>query len=293
MKARTTTKAGAAGKQGRRSIRALPRPFLKWAGGKGQLVERLLDLAPAYFRAYHEPFLGGGAVFFALHRAGRLAGGKVYLADVNPELVATFRAVRDDVNSVMARLREHKYDSDHYYSVRAQNPARMKPAALAARMIFLNRTGFNGLYRVNRRGEFNVPFGRYKNPRICDAENLTAASAALREMEIRAEPFETVLDRTRKGDFVYCDPPYVPLGETASFVDYSRHGFSLDDQERLAQVFEQLARRGVYVMLSNSDTPWVRKRYRDFRRVKLLANRPVNSRADRRGPVGELVVLSY
>jgi DNA adenine methylase len=293
VEARPMPTRKAAERQARNGFRELPRPFLKWAGGKHQLEERLLSLAPADFRAYHETFLGGGAIFFALFRAGKLGGKKVYLSDINSELIATFTAVRDDVDSVIACLEKHKYDQKHYYSVRAQDPWKLESAELAARMIFLNRTGFNGLYRVNSRGEFNVPFGRYKNPLICDRDNLEAVSKALQEVELRCESFEQVLGRARNGDFVYFDPPYVPLSKTANFVGYVQDGFDLDAQERLAEVFEQLSRRGVFVMLSNSDTPWVSKRYRAFRLLRVFANRQVNSRSDQRGPISELVVLSW
>ena len=277
----------------RRNGRVVPRPFLKWAGGKGQLVEQLLELAPARFRAYHEPFLGGGALFFALARQDRLADKAVYLSDINGELVATWQAVRDDVRAVIRNLSRHRYDREYYYQVRDQDPAKLSPPRLAARMIFLNRTGFNGLYRVNSKGKFNVPFGRYKNPLICDRENLEAVSLSLRRVEIHHESFEAVLQRAKKGDFVYFDPPYVPVSDTANFVGYAKDGFSALDQERLAEVFAKLAGRGVRVMLSNSDTPRVKKLYSGFRMVRVLANRLVNTRADRRGPVGELVVLSW
>jgi len=271
----------------------MPRPFLKWAGGKSQLVERLLELCPQNFRNYHEPFLGGGALFFALKRAGRLEGKRVFLSDINGELIATWRAIQNNVQAVISHLQKHRYQHDYYYAVRALDPQTLPPDELAARMIFLNRTGFNGLYRVNSRGQFNVPFGRYKNPLICDRENLEAVFGALQGVEISQESFEKVLERTAEGDLVYFDPPYVPLSKTANFVGYCSDGFDLAAQERLAEVFEELSRRLVYVMLSNSDTEWVRKRYRTFRLITVPASRSVNSRPDRRGPVNELVVLSY
>jgi DNA adenine methylase len=266
---------------------------LKWAGGKGQLVYELLELAPKCFNAYHEPFVGGGALFFALHKNERLEGTQVHLSDINGELVATYEAIKKDVQAVVRHLGKHRYDKDHYYKVRKWDPRKLKPAKMAARMIFLNKTGFNGLYRVNSKGEFNVPFGRYKNPLICDRDNLKAVSKTLRQVKLHQESFEKILNRAKRGDFVYFDPPYVPLSETANFVGYAQNGFGISDQERLAEVFARLANRGVKVMLSNSDTPWVKKHYKNFRRVKVMAKRSVNTRADRRGPIGELVVLSY
>jgi DNA adenine methylase len=161
-----------------------------------------------------------------------------------------------------------------------------------ARMIFLNKSGFNGLFRVNSKGQFNVPFGRYKNPLICDNDNLKAAAQALRQVELHQESFEKVLDRAKRGDFVYFDPPYVPLSETANFVGYAQNGFGVSDQERLAEVFACLAHRGVKVMLSNSDTTWVQEHYEGFRQVKVMARRLVNTRGDRRGPISELIVIS-
>ena len=271
----------------------LPKPFIKWAGGKGQLVPELLARAPERFETYHEPFLGGAAVFFALHRAKLLTGKKVVLSDVNQELVDTYRAIRNQVSKVIEYLQQHKYEKDHYYLVRAQDPAKLKLAQRAARMIYMNKTGFNGLYRVNSKGKFNVPFGRFVNPKFCDPDNLRSTSRALKQVELRCEPFQGVLERAKPGDFVYFDPPYVPVSQTAKFVSYASKGFDLEDQERLATVFEDLTQKGVMTMLSNSDTPWVKKRYRPFPQIQVQVRRSVNSRKDRRGPVGELVVLGF
>jgi DNA adenine methylase len=240
--------------------------------------------------------VGGGALFFALYREGLLDDRKVVLSDVNKELVDTYKAIRNKVSKVIELLREHKelHCKEHYYSVRSQQPAEMgQQEARAARMIYLNKTGFNGLYRVNRKGEFNVPLGRYVNPTICDEENLRAASRALKLATIERSPFDEVLKRARRGDFVYFDPPYVPVSSTANFVGYAKDGFGQADQERLAELFGNLKRRGVHVMLSNSDTPEVERLYRDHHLLKVMARRQVNSRKDRRGPVGELVVLGY
>ncbi|MBN2495304.1 MAG: DNA adenine methylase [Deltaproteobacteria bacterium] len=276
------------------------RPFLKWAGGKRQLVPKLRKLAPARFGTYFEPFLGGGALFFALVGDGRIQKHKAVLSDINAELVKTYEAIRDDVEAVIARLHEHDrqfkmpaegLDADYYYKVRASSPRLV--ATRAARMIFLNRTCFNGLYRVNARGQFNVPLGRYKNPTICDPDNLKAVARALEKAQLREQGYESVLERAARGDLVYFDPPYVPVSATAKFVSYGKDGFDMQDQERLAGVFRALAEKGVQVMLSNSDTPAVRRMYRGFRLERVEARRSVNSRKDRRGPVGELVVMSW
>jgi len=163
----------------------------------------------------------------------------------------------------------------------------------AARMIYLNKTGFNGLYRVNSRGKFNVPFGRHRNPVICDAANLRKVSAALQSVDIIADSFEQVLKRPRQGDFVYMDPPYIPLSRTANFVAYQKRGFGMEQQEQLAQVFEALDAKGCLLMLSNADVDWMRTRYRRFHLHHVRATRNVNSRAADRGPVGELIVTNY
>ena len=273
--------------------RTTPRPLLKWVGGKGQLVPHLLEHSPDNFGRYHEPFMGGAALFFALKREGKLGRKKSFLSDANAELVVTFNAVRESPHDVIEVLGCHRYEKDYYYKVRKLDPSKMAPAELAARMIFLNKTGFNGLYRVNRSGGFNVPFGRYSNPQICDKDNILAVSSAFRNARIVHSPFEKVAESAVSGDFVYFDPPYVPVSDTANFVSYAKDGFGVDDQKRLVQVFRDLANRGVFVMLSNSDTAWVREQYREFRQIEVKANRMVNSNRDRRGPVGELIVLSY
>jgi DNA adenine methylase len=264
-----------------------PRPFLKWAGGKAQLLEQFERLLPKFRGQYHEPFLGGGAMFFALRPK------KAHLTDVNQELISCYQAVRDRVDEVMLALESHRYDREYFYSVREIDPASLSPAERAARTIFLNKTAFNGLYRVNNRGRFNVPFGRHKNPLICDRENLLACSAALRGASIETSHFSGVLERARRGDFVYFDPPYVPLSDTAYFTAYAPGGFGWEQQQRLAAVFRELGQRGVKAMLSNSDVPQLRELYAAFRIEKVLATRRINSNVDGRGKLAEIVVLNY
>ena len=270
---------------------AMPRPFVKWVGGKGQLLERLLQRIPSDFGAYHEPFVGGGALFFGLWRQRRLQRRPAYLADINAELIDTYRALRDEVEDVMEALTVHHYDQEYYYDVRALDPWTMSRPERAARMIFLNRCGFNGLYRVNQRGKFNVPFGRYSNPNICDRENLTAVSRALDGVTLLNSPFSSVIDRAQPEDVVYFDPPYVPLSRTSNFVSNANRGFGEREQDTLAKTFETLVERGVYVVLSNSDTPWVRDRYEAFDLDRFPARRNINCNASRRGPVGEVLVV--
>jgi DNA adenine methylase len=263
------------------------KPFLKWAGGKRQLLPAIRESLPASFARYHEPFVGGGAVFFDL------GPDRARLSDANDELIGCYLAVRDRVHELIAALRDHVYEKEHYYAVRSWDPAQLDDVQRAARMIYLNKAGFNGLYRVNSSGIFNVPFGRYKNPNICDEGTLLACSAQLKGAEISRRPFETVVDEAKEGDFVYFDPPYIPLSRTSNFTAYSDLKFAGDDQERLARVFEQLAARGVHAMLSNSDVPWVRARYAKFDVRQVLATRKVNSVSSSRGLIGELLVTSY
>ncbi|MEE9257083.1 MAG: Dam family site-specific DNA-(adenine-N6)-methyltransferase, partial [bacterium] len=198
----------------RTSPKAPARPFIKWAGGKGRLLAQYEALFPEEIGDYHEPFLGSGAVFF---RLSPRIGGRAYLSDSIDELVKTFRAVQEDAEGVIRRLGRHVYERGHYYRVRAQNPARLSPAGLAARFIYLNKTGFNGLYRVNRAGRFNVPFGRYANPTIRNAGALRAASEALAGAKIGRRGFRELTEWAEAGDFIYLDPPYHPLSKTANF----------------------------------------------------------------------------
>jgi DNA adenine methylase len=266
-------------------VTTTPRPFLKWAGGKGQLLGGLRARVPSAYGRYFEPFLGGGALFFSLRPP------RAVLGDVNREIVDCYTAVRDDVAGLVRALRDHRYDATHYYAVRDADPAKLPLVERAARTIFLNKTGFNGLYRVNRAGKFNVPFGRYAKPAICDEENLIACSGALANVDLVAGDFERVAARAKAGDFVYFDPPYVPLSRTAAFTAYAPGGFDLDAQSRLAAFFGKLAAGGVALLLSNSDVPEIRKLYARYRIDTIEATRVINCKATRRGPVKELLVL--
>ena len=276
------------------AVSPAPKPFIKWVGGKRRLVPELLRQAPEDFGRYHEPFVGGGALFFGLaeEHAGRERWAS--LSDTNLRLVRTYRAVRDDVEGLIARLRDYAeaHDKDQYYAVRALDVDRMEhDADVAAWFIYLNKTGFNGLYRVNRKGDFNVPMGRYKNPNICDGDNLRACSRALHGVDIRQEGFERAAARAVAGDFLYFDPPYVPASATANFTAYTSDGFGYAEQERLRDVARDLKSRGARVILSNSDTPPVRSLYqRGFAKRQVMMTRAVNSRASKRGGVPELLI---
>lgn len=232
-----------------------PRPFLKWAGGKNQLIAQYIPYFPPEFETYYEPFLGGGAVFFYLFRSRSIF--QAVLTDINSELINTYCCIRDNVEQLILLLKEHQFrhNKDYYYEVRSWNEG--TPLEKAARLIYLNKTCFNGLYRENSQGKFNVPVGKYKNPQICHPDLLHSVSAALQLTQIEIKPFDAVLDYAKNPqDFVYFDPPYYPLSSTSNFTAYSRYSFNEEDQIRLKDTFSKLAERGVKVMLSNSDSPF-------------------------------------
>jgi len=273
--------------------KSIPRPFLKWAGGKTQLTNELLDHLPIEFNTYHEPFLGGGAFFFKLFRNGKIKNAHV--SDLNSELVDTYFAIRDCFEEVINDLSQYPYDKEFYYKLRSQNPDEMSLSAKAARMIYLNKTGYNGLYRVNKSGFFNVPFGKHKNPKYLDEENLKAVSIALQQINIHNTSYEIVLDTAKQGDLVYFDPPYVPVSDTSNFTSYQSSGFSIDDQYRLRDVCVELTRRNVYVILSNSDTEQVRDLFSPyaFEVGEVLANRAINCNGKQRGKMTELIITNF
>jgi DNA adenine methylase len=267
-------------------------PFLKWAGGKRQLLAHIEALVPERIDTYFEPFLGGAAVFFRLAAGGRFR--RAVLADANPELVYCYQAIRDDVDGVIGELGKFRNNRELYYRVRRRDPSKLSPTARAARLIYLNRCGYNGLYRVNSSGQFNVPFGRYRRPVICDVDRLRAASAALQKARIVCSDFASTLRTVGPGDFVYLDPPYVPLSATSSFTAYAKGPFGSRDQERLADVLRKLASQKVPALLSNSDCETTRTLYRGFDAIlSVPARRAINSVGHRRGPVDEILVRSF
>ncbi len=294
------------------------RPLLKWAGGKRQLLPVLRRLYPEQFGRYIEPFFGSGAVFFDLHARGAFERRTARLIDANLDLVGCYLALRRDIDSVIRALRVldagHRRTGDsHFYSVRderfnqlrepllTEGDATRYTAELAAMFIYLNRTGFNGLFRVNGRGRFNVPAGRYTNPTICDPEHLRWVARALTSPNVAIEhaSFERGLDSAGAGDFVYCDPPYAPLTATASFTSYTAAGFTSRDQERLQQAVLRAATRGAVVLVSNSNAAIVQDLYGSavaqkagFSVHRVPARRAINSRASARGPVEELLITN-
>lgn len=266
------------------------RPILKWAGGKRSLADRILDELPEQIETYYEPFVGGAAVFLALAEAKRFR--RAVITDKNRELINLYQVVRDHLVKLLKALeglQEHTSEDD-YYEIRAQTGG--TKVERAARLIYLNKTGYNGLYRVNSKGGFNVPYGRYKRPRIYDPDRLTAAAMALDGVEIRVADFEEACKDAKRGDAVYLDPPYLPLSKTASFSAYHSEAFGLPEHERLAKVFAKLQKRGVAAVLSNSATPDTRRLFQAFKCSDVSVRRPINSVASRRGAVSELLVVS-
>ncbi|WP_017319213.1 DNA adenine methylase [Mastigocladopsis repens] len=268
----------------------LPRPFLKWAGGKSRLIQQYIPYFPSYFKNYYEPFLGGGAVFFYLHERQQT---KAILTDINAELINTYLCVKNNVDELISLLKEHEYQHSKDYYYRMRTTTERSELKKAARLIYLNKTCFNGLYRENSKGEFNVPMGRYKKPHICDVSSLSLASVALQSAEIEVRSFEEVLNYATAQDFVYFDPPYYPVSTTSNFTSYSRYNFNQNEQIRLRDVFVELAERGVKVMLSNSDTSFIRNIYKEFNIHTISAVRAINSNAKKRGKITEVLVTSY
>jgi DNA adenine methylase len=268
-------------------------PIVKWVGGKTKILSQLLPLLPkgADLMRHVEPFVGGGAMFFARRPTRAL------LCDTNAHLCATYEAVRDDVQSVIECLRvlAQGHDAERYYKLRHRynHATKLARSERAALFLYLNKTCFNGLHRVNLRGEFNVPAGRYTNPRILDEALLRAASRELARAELSCQGFEALVAHAKPGDFIYFDPPYEPVSRTANFTAYSRDGFTREDQGRLRDVFTELDRRRCKLMLSNSDVPFIRDLYRAFQIDTVAAPRAINCDAKRRGLVSEVVVRNY
>ncbi len=278
-------------------IDSKPKPFVKWVGGKRQLLKQFkkMDLYPpsqfdANKNTYFEPFVGGGAVFFDL------LPKKAFLSDLNSDLVITYNVIKNNIDALIKSLKKHEYEKDYFLKVRAKNPKNLSDIDVASRFIFLNRTCFNGMYRVNSKGQFNVPFGKYTNPLICDEDNLRKVSKALEKVEIKHQDYKAVLKKAKKGDFIYFDPPYYPISKTASFTTYTTEAFLDKEQIELRDTFLELHKRGCFVMLSNSDTPFINKIYKGFKGVKINkveAGRSINSKASGRGKITEVLITNY
>lgn len=243
-------------------INAKPKSFVKWVGGKRQLLRQFRELGlypPEDFNpitnTYYEPFVGGGAVFFDL------LPKNAELSDLNNELVITYNVIKNNVEELIQSLQKHIYDKEYYLKVRAKKIDDLSNIEVASRFIFLNRTGFNGLYQVNKSGQFNVPFGRYNNPVICDVENLRQVSQALQDVSITHQDYKNALETAKIGDFIYLDPPYYPINATSSFTSYTAEGFLEKEQTELRDTFIKWHDKGCFAMLSNSDTPFINELY--------------------------------
>jgi DNA adenine methylase len=275
----------------RPETKPLVKPFVKWVGGKTQLLEELSRRIPSNFNSYFEPFVGGGALFFLLQPK------QCYLSDTNPDLINLYLVVRDQVEELIQDLSKHYYDRDYYYQLREldRTPEYHSWTAVkrASRMIYLNKSCYNGLYRVNSRGEFNVPFGRFTNPKILDEENLRLCSSRLQGTKIDLADFTEIKEQVGTNDFLYFDPPYVPLSETASFTSYTQGGFDIARQEKLRDLCRELHGKGAQFMLSNSAAPVVLELYAEFKIDFVYAPRFINSSAKRRGKIQEVVVTNY
>lgn len=268
-------------------------PFLKWVGGKRQLITEIEPLLPSSISTYYEPFVGGGAVF--LHMQPKRA----VINDYNSELINVYETIRDDVDKLIEHLAIHKNDSEYFYQIRALDRQEgfdeLSKVERASRVIYLNKTCFNGLYRVNSSGEFNTPFGRYKNPNIINETVLHAVSHYLKENDIklRSVDFEDALRGARKGSFVYLDPPYDPVSKSSNFTGYVQGGFGDDEQLRLRDTCINLDKKGINFLLSNSATAFMKDLYKDFQITEVGASRSINSVGSKRGEVKEILVRNY
>ncbi len=270
----------------------MARPVLKWVGGKRRLIEQITNLFPEDYptRAYHEPFFGGGALFFHLEpRSGSIN-------DVNKRLINFYRILKENPDELIEEASQYVYDKDEYYSLRKQfNEEQLTPVEEAAILLYLNKTGYNGLYRVNSKGKYNVPFGRYKKPTIVDREKIYEASRLLQNIEINSERFYSIEKYAEAGDLVYFDPPYLPVSETSDFTAYSKKGFGYNDHILLRKTCLDLDKRGVYFVQSNSYVEPILELYENtdgFRIEIVQMNRAINSKTSKRGWVNEILVTN-
>ena len=266
------------------------RPFVKWAGGKRQLLDELTQGLP-YFENYHEPFIGGGALFFRLEAMNRIK--RAYLSDSNAELINAYSVIKNEVFELMSELASPLYVNDEaaYYKIRASRPK--TNAERAARFIYMNKTAFNGLYRVNSSGGFNVPFGKYDNPKILDSQNLMLVHRALQKDELYCGDFTIALKNAKRGDFVYFDPPYFPISKTSNFTGYTKDGFGENEQKKLLKTYKELDSKGCFVLLSNSYSDFISELYAEFEPEIVHANRMINCKGDQRGKIKELIVRNW
>ncbi len=266
------------------------RPFIKWAGGKRQILKHLTG-SLVKFKDYHEPFLGGGSLFFELHNRNLVS--RAYLYDYNSDLINTYNVIKSNVTELIVELKKpvYKNEKEAYYDIRSLEVE--EAINKAARFIYLNKTAYNGLYRVNSKGKFNTPFGKYNKMKLFDQETLIMDNKALQKAELFASDFTEVLKHARKDDLIYFDPPYQPLSRTSNFTGYTNKSFGENDQIRLAETFKTLVNRRCHVMLSNSKTKLISELYSNFNIEEVYANRAINSKGNGRGKIAELIVRSW
>jgi len=268
------------------------KPVIKWVGGKRQLLSELKKYMPKEFNTYFEPFIGGGALFFDLKIE------KSFINDYNSELTNLYEIIKNKPHELIKDLKKHENNSEYFYKTREldRTPSsyqRLSKVKKASRFIYLNKTGFNGLYRVNRKGQFNVPFGKYKNPNYADDNNILDCSKLLQETTILNGDFENIKKFIQRGDFVYFDPPYVPISDTSNFTGYTDKGFDEDMQFRLKELCDYIHYIGAYFMLSNSYTSYIKELYQDYNLITVQANRALNCKANGRGKINEYLVINY
>ncbi len=268
-------------------------PVVKWAGGKRQIIEQIIKYVPD-FSIYYEPFLGGGAVLFALQPE------EAVVNDINSELINLYKVIKDNVDELIEELKQHRNEEDYYYKIRELDRnkdkySKLTPVQKASRLIYLNKTCYNGLFRVNKAGEFNTPFGNYRNPNIVNEITLRAVSNYFNQARVTftCKDFEEVLKEAGKEAFVYLDPPYYPISDTSSFTGYVKGGFDRDEQIRLKKACDKLNEKGIKFLLSNSAADFIKNLYRDYRIEIISAKRAINSKAERRGEIDEVLVMNY
>ncbi len=274
------------------TIIGVPHPFLKWVGGKRYLLNQIDVFIPNDFDTYIEPFLGGGALFFYL------LPKKAVLIDNNPDLINAYQVIKENVEDLIRSLKKHKNKKEYFYKIRSvdrnlEEYNKWSDVEKASRTIYLNRCCYNGLYRVNKKGQFNTPFGKYKNPTFCDRENLLTVHKVLQEVEIILGSFESCLKHAEKGDFVYFDPPYHPLSDTANFTSYTKENFGKHSQEKILNIFKTLDERGCKLMLSNSYNEFILELYHEYHMEIVKAKRSINSDPSKRGEIRELLIFNY
>ena len=268
-----------------------PHPFLKWAGGKRQLLSQIDLYIPKSFNKYIEPFVGGGALFFYLLPKNAI------LNDINQDLINAYRVIKENVSELITSLKKHKNEEEYFYKIRSvdRNLDEFKTwsdVEKASRIIYLNRCCYNGLYRVNSKGYFNAPFGKYKNPKFCNEENLKLVHKVLKDVKLMNTSFELCLNYAKKDDFIYFDPPYVPISESANFTSYTKSSFKKEDQIKLFNVFKELDQKGCKLLLSNSYNEFILKLYKNYQINIVYAKRAINSNPDKRGEIKELLIIN-